>query len=114
MYGPTETTIWSAVGRIESGTGPVRIGLPVANTEFYVLDANLQLLPLGVPGELHIGGQGLARGYLHQAELTQQKFIAHPFRTEAGRNVGLVARVNRGGQLRHALRIQWKTRGKQD
>ncbi len=84
MYGPTETTIWSAVGRIESGTGPVRIGLPVANTEFYVLDANLQLLPVGVAGELHIGGQGLARGYLHQAELTAQKFIAHPFRAQAG------------------------------
>ena len=79
MYGPTETTIWSAVGRIEPGSGPVRIGLPVANTEFYVLDANLQLLPVGVAGELHIGGGGLARGYLHQAELTRQKFIAHAF-----------------------------------
>jgi len=84
MYGPTETTIWSAVGRIESGSGPVRIGHPVANTEFYVLDANLQLQPVGVAGELHIGGQGLARGYLHQAELTQQKFIAHPFSSRPG------------------------------
>ena len=84
MYGPTETTIWSAVERIEPGTGPIRIGLPVANTEFYVLDGNLQLLPVGIAGELHIGGQGLARGYLHQAELTEQKFIAHPFRAQAG------------------------------
>ena len=116
MYGPTETTIWSAVGRIESGTGPVRIGLPVANTEFYVLDANLQLLPLGVPGELHIGGQGLARGYLHQAELTQQKFIAHPFRTEAGRRLyktGDLVRRLKDGRLEFLGRMdeQVKVRG---
>ncbi|HEX8811067.1 MAG TPA: amino acid adenylation domain-containing protein, partial [Terracidiphilus sp.] len=116
MYGPTETTIWSAVERIESGTGPVRIGLPVANTEFYVLDGNLQLLPVGVVGELHIGGRGLARGYLRQEELTAQKFIAHPFSAQAGSRLyktGDLVRRMGDGRLEFLGRLdeQVKVRG---
>jgi amino acid adenylation domain-containing protein len=79
MYGPTETTIWSATGKITSGDGPVLIGPPIHNTQFYVLDANGQLAPIGVPGELHIGGNGLARGYLRSPELTAARFIPNPF-----------------------------------
>ena len=80
LYGPTETTIWSAVCRIMPGAAPISIGHPVANTRLYLLDAHLQPVPLGVSGELHIGGEGLARGYLNRPELTAEKFIRDPFR----------------------------------
>src|SRR5882672_9483490 len=83
MYGPTETTIWSTVCSIEPGAGPITIGRPLANTQVYLLDPNLNPVPIGFPGELHIGGDGLARGYLHRPELTGEKFIRHPFSTDA-------------------------------
>ena len=82
MYGPTETTIWSTTSPVTgqpNPTGAVDIGRPIANTQLYVLDANRQPLPAGVPGELWIGGDGVARGYLHRPDLTQEKFIADPF-----------------------------------
>lgn len=78
MYGPTETTIWSAVSRVHAET-EVAIGPPIANTQFYVVDSNLHLQPLGVPGELLIGGEGLARGYRNRPDLTDEKFISNPF-----------------------------------
>ena len=78
MYGPTETTIWSAVYAVDKGK-PILIGRPIANTQFYVVDSHLQPVPLGIPGELLIGGAGLARGYLNRPELTAEKFIADPF-----------------------------------
>jgi len=79
LYGPTETTIWSAVCRVVTESGVMSIGRPIANTQFYILDRYGQLVPVGVPGELHIGGAGLARGYLNRPELTAQKFIPNPF-----------------------------------
>ncbi len=79
MYGPTETTIWSAVSRIEKGSDPVTIGPPIDNTQFYILDSAGQPVPVGVPGELHIGGDGLARGYFNRPELTAEKFIGNSF-----------------------------------
>ncbi len=78
LYGPTETTIWSARWKVESRE-KVLIGRPIANTEIYLLDKHLQPVPIGVAGELHIGGSGLARGYLKRPELTEEKFIAHPY-----------------------------------
>ena len=85
MYGPTETTIWSAVERVEPGDVPILIGRAIANTKFYTIDTNsyqndgaIELVPVGVPGELLIGGVGLARGYLNRPELTDEKFISTP------------------------------------
>jgi amino acid adenylation domain-containing protein len=80
LYGPTETTIWSAVWRIPKGGAPVRIGGPIANTQLHVLDERMRPLPLGVTGELWIGGDGVARGYLGRPELTAARFVPDPFR----------------------------------
>lgn len=79
VYGPTETTIWSTIEHIEYGHDSVSIGRPVANTQVYLWDSALQSVPVGVPGELYIGGDGLARGYHQRAELTAEKFIRSPF-----------------------------------
>ncbi len=75
MYGPTETTIWSSCLLVRPEDGEAFIGAPMANTQFYVLDAAQQPLPVGVPGELSIGGDGLARGYLNRPQLTAEKFV---------------------------------------
>ncbi len=80
VYGPTETTIWSALERV--GAGPITVGHPVANTSLHVLDAADLLQPIGVPGQLHIGGLGLAEGYRNRPELTAARFIADPFAPE--------------------------------
>ena len=82
MYGPTETTIYSAVQRVPANFARVTLGRPIANTQLYILDGNLQPVPIGVSGEMHIGGDGLARGYLGRPELTAEKFIANPFSTD--------------------------------
>ncbi len=78
LYGPTETTVWST-GMTIADPDQIRIGRPFANTHVYVLDANLQPVPIGVPGELLIGGAGVALGYLHRPELTAQRFIDNPY-----------------------------------
>lgn len=75
MYGPTETTIWSSVNKINKYDSKILIGRPIANTKFYVVDKALNRVPIGVAGELLIGGKGLARGYLNNEELTQKNFI---------------------------------------
>ncbi len=93
MYGPTETTIWSTVARLEAGEEPVSIGRPIDNTQVYIVSSGMQLQPVGVTGELLIGGDGLALGYLKQPELTTEKFIADPFSGRTG------ARLYRTGDL---------------
>jgi amino acid adenylation domain-containing protein len=75
MYGPTETTIWSATSRVGPGPEPVTIGPPIANTQFFVVDNSGRPVPIGVPGELLIGGDGVARGYWKQPSLSAEKFI---------------------------------------
>jgi amino acid adenylation domain-containing protein len=84
MYGPTETTIWSSVGEVFKEIHPITIGQPVSNTQLYILDRYLQLVAIGVIGELHIGGEGLAMGYLNHPELTTQKFIPDLFNSKKG------------------------------
>ncbi|QJB38145.1 LLM class flavin-dependent oxidoreductase [Chitinophaga oryzae] len=79
MYGPTETTIWSCVKELNA-TGAVTIGKPIANTNIYVLDHLQQLCPVGVAGELCIGGDGVAMGYLFNQELSDSRFLPDPFR----------------------------------
>ncbi len=92
MYGPTETTVWSSVTRVEVNQ-PVLIGPPIANTTFYILDACQQLVPVGLPGELYIGGEGLADGYLNRPELTAERFLRDAFSRRYG------ARLYRTGDV---------------
>lgn len=84
VYGPTETTIWSTIAKLEHGTDTITIGQPIANTQVYVLDGNMNPVPVGIQGELYIGGDGLARGYLNQPHLTEEKFIKDPFSNKTG------------------------------
>ena len=116
MYGPTETTIWSSVQRMSREDPEITIGLPIANTEFYILDKNLQPMPIGVPGELFIGGDGLARGYRNRPELTAEKFIPHPYSDKPGARLyctGDLARYREDGRVVHLGRLdhQVKVRG---
>jgi len=99
VYGPTETTIWSSATRVTRGTGTLRIGPPIANTQFYVLDKWRQPVPIGVAGELYIGGDGLARGYWNRPELTAEKFVANPFGPGRIYAAGDVARWHDDGTI---------------
>lgn len=116
MYGPTETTIWSTIERIERNDREITIGKPIANTEVYILDRFLQPVPIGVSGELYIGGHGLAHGYKKRPELTQERFIPHPFSPEPLAKLyrtGDVARFRSDGRIVHLGRSdhQVKIRG---
>ncbi len=84
LYGPTETTIWSSTHGLSGESDVVPIGRPIANTEFYILDTELRPVPVGVAGELYIGGAGVARGYLGRPELSAERFVPHPFRKAPG------------------------------
>src|SRR5205807_10244507 len=75
MYGPTETTVWSAVEQIAASSPQVSLGRPIANTQIHILDRFLNPVPVGTPGEICIGGEGLARGYLARPERTAASFV---------------------------------------
>jgi surfactin family lipopeptide synthetase A len=114
MYGPTETTIWSTCDKVRPSKGPVLIGQPIANTQTYILDSSLQVVPMGVVGELYIGGDGLARGYWNRPELTAERFISHPFLLgDHLYRTGDLARVMTTGQIECLGRVdhQVKIRG---
>jgi len=115
VYGPTETTIWSTLKKVESVEGTVSIGHPIANTRIYILNESLQPQPVGVYGELHIGGLGVARGYLGQPELTAKKFIPDPFGAPGDRlyKTGDLARYRSDGSIEFLGRLdhQVKVRG---
>ncbi|MBX3327338.1 MAG: amino acid adenylation domain-containing protein, partial [Nitrospira sp.] len=116
MYGPTETTIWSTIEKIERTDQEITIGRPIANTDVYILDQFLKPVPIGVSGELYIGGHGLAHGYRGRPELTQERFISHPFSPEPLAKLyrtGDLARYRSDGRIVHLGRIdnQVKIRG---
>jgi amino acid adenylation domain-containing protein len=95
LYGPTEVTIDATFAQCQNGSGRkfVPIGRPVSNVEVYILDRYLNPVPVGVPGELYLGGESLSRGYLHRPGLTAERFIPHPFSRQPG------ARLYRTGDL---------------
>ena len=116
LYGPTETTIFSGVTRVTEDVGPVPIGTPIANTSFYVLDQFVNPVPIGIYGELCIGGAGVAHGYLNRPELTAEKFISDPFGGEPGARMyrtGDLVRYREDGSLEFGGRLdhQVKVRG---
>nr|QEO73861.1 condensation domain-containing protein [uncultured bacterium] len=100
LYGPTETTIWSGLWRVPAATESVLIGKPIANTQFYVLDEHFRPAPAGVPGELYIGGDGVARGYMNRPEMTAERFTPNPFGKAKG------SRLYRTGDV-----VKWKAEG---
>ena len=119
LYGPTETTIWSTLHRVQPADAApslVTIGRPIANTQCHVLDAALQPLPIGVAGELHLGGAGVAQGYWHRPELTAERFVPDPFVAARGAQLyktGDLARWRADGTLEYLGRLdhQVKLRG---
>ncbi|GHO70186.1 hypothetical protein KSC_090780 [Ktedonobacter sp. SOSP1-52] len=104
-YGPTETVVGCCIYQVPTGqriAGPVPIGRPIANTQLYLLNQSLQPVPIGIPGELYIGGDGLARGYLNQPALTAERFIPNPFSPQGGTRLyktGDLARYRADGIL---------------
>jgi acyl carrier protein len=120
MYGPTETTIWSSTFELgqngASFPGSVPIGRPIGNTRFYILDAHMRPLPVGVIGELYIGGDGVASGYLGRPELNAQRFIPDHFSGRPGDRLyrtGDLARYRDDGIVEYMGRVdnQVKLRG---
>ena len=117
MYGPTETTIWSSTSQITSADNPITVGRPIANTDFYILDSHLELVPVGTIGELYIGGDGVARGYLNRPELTAEKFVPNRFHERAAGarlyRTGDLVRYQPSGEIEWSGRVdhQVKVRG---
>ncbi|MFN6531147.1 non-ribosomal peptide synthetase, partial [Nostoc sp. ChiSLP03a] len=115
-YGPTEASVCATIAKCTLEDEKISIGKAIANTQLYILNEYLQPVPIGVPGELHIGGVGLARGYLNRKELTQEKFIPNPFSDEAHSRLyktGDLARYLSDGSIEFLGRIdhQVKIRG---
>jgi len=116
LYGPTETTVWSMMTRVTQADDIVPLGRPIANTQIYLLDSDFNPVPIGVPGELYIGGDGLARGYWQRPDLTAERFIPDPFGTYPGQRLyrtGDQARYRSDGTLEFLGRVdhQVKVRG---
>lgn len=100
MYGPTEATIWSSIKHLQSPADAPNVGKPINNTQFYILDECLQLLPVGFAGDIYIGGDGLAKGYHRDEVLTNDKFIINPFNeNEKIYKTGDVGKWNREGEI---------------
>jgi amino acid adenylation domain-containing protein len=116
VYGPTETTIWSSADRLRPEGAGVTLGHPIANTQLYVLGDDLEPLPLGTPGELYIGGEGVTRGYLRRPVPTARQFVPDPFTDVPGARMyrtGDLARRGHDGRVEFLGRVdhQVKLRG---
>jgi amino acid adenylation domain-containing protein len=116
MYGPTETTVWSTCCQLQDKNGPVLIGRPIANTQVYILDKHMQPVPVGVSGELYIGGTGITRGYRNKDNLTTKAFVPNPFSADPHAlmyKTGDVTRYHADGKIEYLNRIdhQVKIRG---
>ncbi|WP_330207838.1 non-ribosomal peptide synthase/polyketide synthase [Pseudomonas sp. AM14(2022)] len=115
LYGPTETTIWSAQHALSADSSRPFLGTPIDNTALYILGSDLELNPLGAPGELLIGGDGLARGYFQRPSLTAERFVPDPFSKIGGRlyRTGDLTRYRAEGVIEYIGRIdhQVKIRG---
>jgi amino acid adenylation domain-containing protein len=116
LYGPTETTIWSTVERIQRGDRPITVGRPIGNTQVYIVGASGEPLPIGVTGEIWIGGAGVALGYHNRPDLTGGRFISDPFSSNRDARLyrtGDLGRWQEGGRMEHLGRIdhQVKVRG---
>jgi amino acid adenylation domain-containing protein len=116
MYGPTETTVWSTCTQVADAKAAITIGHPIANTSVWVLDEQRRPCPIGVPGEIWIGGDGVTLGYLNNPSLTAERFIANPFSSVAGGKLyrtGDRGRWREGGNIEHMGRLdfQVKVRG---
>lgn len=126
LYGPTETTVWSSLHKVDATSLPsaadtpvksegsaVVIGRPIGNTQLYILDSHGQPQPIGVPGELYIGGLGLARGYRHLPAMTAEKFLPNPFHPGRYYRTGDLVRYRANGTIEYLGRIdnQVKIRG---
>ena len=117
MYGPTETTVWSATYALNGEERSVPVGRPVANTRIYILDQTLEVVPVGVAGELYIGGEGVVRGYLNRADITGDRFLPDKFSPAGGSRVyrtGDLARYRENGRIEFLGRVdhQVKIRGR--
>jgi len=116
MYGPTETTIWSSVLRVDIAQGAeegtsIPVGGPIRNTTFYVLDSQREPLPIGVAGELYIGGSGLAQGYLHRPDLTSERFVNASFLNgQRLYRTGDLVRRRRNGTLEFLGRVDFQVK----
>src|SRR5205085_11052427 len=115
VYGPTEATVWPTTCRIEPGARPISVGRPIANIRVYILDKHGNRVPLGVAGELHIAGDGLARGYLNLPELTARSFIPDSFSSDANQRLYKTGDLGRylpdgaieyRGRLDHQVKIR--------
>ncbi|MEO1626165.1 MAG: amino acid adenylation domain-containing protein, partial [Bacteroidota bacterium] len=112
MYGPTETTIWSSMCELNPQQA-VRIGQPIANTQIYILTEDLAVQPIGLWGELYIGGDGLARGYFKRPDLTSERFVEHTFADGSTRRLyrtGDVARWLPDGQIEYSGRVDYQVK----
>jgi len=112
-YGPTENTVAATMGLCRPGEANPPIGRPIPNVEVYLLDVYRQPVPVGVPGELYLGGPGLARGYLHRPELTAERFVPHPFSSQPGQRLyrtGDRCRWRPDGQLEFLDRIDFQVK----
>ncbi|PZU94472.1 MAG: non-ribosomal peptide synthetase [Pseudanabaena sp.] len=113
LYGPTEATVWATISQVKPDDRQVSIGRPLANTQLYVLDGQLQPVPIGVAGELHIGGVQVARGYLNRPDLTSERFIADPFSADPNAKLyktGDRVRYLHNGSIEYLGRIDFQVK----